>query len=303
MKEYLKEIGLCGVLPCLRVEKESLVCAALDALAGEGFPVAEVDCTGTDDGYKEAFFSREGIAVGALAHDPAQAEKAFAAGAMWVTLMEDAEKPSNGKTFYHRRDARIRNKQLSSHDAAPSFLLCRNREQAEAALNADPITQLMVSGCESAEECRRWLVNPRIKAVRIPAGGEEGFAEKLKKLWADTLGFSLAHIGINGADAQEAAGTAKAFAALLGMPYRPGSASDYAGTIIEAMKEPGRGTHGHIGIATDDLERGMYFANRAGFLFDPASRKNDANGNAVLYYLNRELAGFAVHLLQRPRRS
>ncbi|NCB05329.1 MAG: VOC family protein [Clostridia bacterium] len=115
------------------------------------------------------------------------------------------------------------------------------------------------------------------------------------------MGFTLAHVGLNGIDASDAQTIARAFSALLGLPHRPQPASHFAGSLVEVMSGGGRGAHGHIGFGTDDLPRAMYFASRAGFAFDPDSRKDDALGNPLLYYLKNEIAGFGIHLLQKER--
>ncbi|NLI22022.1 MAG: hypothetical protein GX418_10830 [Clostridiales bacterium] len=188
-------------------------------------------------------------------------------------------------------------------DCADVETLASGRLDAEIPMRGCADAQTLVQGCTDPERTRRLLALPGVAAVRWPLAALPGKAgeqaENLKRVWALTLGFSLAHIGINSTRAGESEEIAQSFATLLGMPYTPGPASDYAGTLVEAMKAGGRGAHGHIGIQTDCLERGMYFATRSGFAFDPDSRKNDASGRAILYYLDREIGGFAIHLLQR----
>ena len=68
------------------------------------------------------------------------------------------------------------------------------------------------------------------------------------------IGFSLAHVGINCADEEEARQTAQTLCALFGLEYRPGVKSVFAGSAVECMKPPCRGRNGHIAIATGDLE-------------------------------------------------
>ncbi len=302
MKEYEREIALCGILPCVCAADRVKMDKMLDALAAEGFPAAEVDATASTEGAISVAFHRADIATGALVCDAAQAEAMLALGAAWVTLPLTADNAAAGHGATHSMHGaqeETENLLLSTGDETPRITLCCPVQQAEALLAAYPGARLMLSGCETPEQGCVWLANPRVTALRLAVNEKEATVQRLKQFWADTLDFTLAHIGINSSGAVEAEATAKAFSALLGMPYKPGSASDYAGTIIEVMKPAGRGAYGHIGITTADLQRGMYFAQRAGYAFDPESRKNDANGRAILYYLKQELAGFAVHLLQR----
>lgn len=107
------------------------------------------------------------------------------------------------------------------------------------------------------------------------------------------LGFSLAHVGINCENEGEAEKTARTLCALFGLDYKPGNSSVFAGTAVECMKAPYLGKNGHIGIATNSLDRAVYHLSRQGVAFDESTRKPKA------LYLRDEVCGFAVHLLQR----
>ena len=113
------------------------------------------------------------------------------------------------------------------------------------------------------------------------------------------LGFELAHVGINCANADEAAQTAKTLCAIFGLEYKPGNSSDFAGTAVECNKAPGRGAHGHIAIGTNNVDRAVYHLGLRGVSFDESSRKTDAKGNTKAIYLKDELCGFAIHLVQK----
>lgn len=65
------------------------------------------------------------------------------------------------------------------------------------------------------------------------------------------LGLEIAHVGINSADEAEAMDTATKLCKLLGWTMKVGNNSIFAGTGIEVMKTPFRGTKGHIGIKTN----------------------------------------------------
>ena len=271
MTDILQQIRLCGILPCLSGGAADAVPAYVNALASMGFPAAEVDYPsfGRESGRFAALPRRADFGVIAKVSDARQGALALEAGARWIAMPHAA-------------------------GAASSASLLVETEMADQTPAADGMVRLKVESCEPSKP----VYTLRHRHC-VCEGRAEPYAAALKRMWADTLEFSLVHIGINAADAQETAAIARMYSNLLGMPYIPGSASDYAGTIIEVMKEDGRGTHGHIGIATSDLERGMYFAQRVGFSFDPNSRKNDKSGRAILYYLTAELGGFAVHLLQK----
>ena len=111
-------------------------------------------------------------------------------------------------------------------------------------------------------------------------------------------GVELAHVGINSADEAEAMDTATKLCKLLGWTMKVGNSSIFAGTGVEVMKTPFRGTKGHIGIKTNFIERAKAYLERQGFEFDPASA-NVKDGQLKAIYLKDEIAGFAVHLVQK----
>ena len=113
------------------------------------------------------------------------------------------------------------------------------------------------------------------------------------------LGLTLAHVGINCGDAGEAEQTAKALCAIFGFEYKAGNSSDFAGKAVECMKKPGRGTHGHIAIATNSVDRAVYHLGRQGVEFLEDSRVTDAKGKTKAIYVKDEVCGFAIHLMQK----
>ena len=113
------------------------------------------------------------------------------------------------------------------------------------------------------------------------------------------LGFELRHVGINCTDEAEAERTARSFCALLGLEYRPGNSSIFAGTAVECMKTPFLGARGHLAIGTNSVDRAVYHLELQGAAFDESTRKTDAKGAAKSIYLKDEIGGFAVHLVQK----
>ena len=101
------------------------------------------------------------------------------------------------------------------------------------------------------------------------------------------------------ADDTEAMKTAETLGALLNMAVKPGNSSIFVGKKeFEIMKKPGRGTHGHIAIRTNNVDRAIYHLGLRGVKFDMDS-KNVKNGKTVAIYMADEIAGFAIHLVQK----
>ena len=110
--------------------------------------------------------------------------------------------------------------------------------------------------------------------------------------------YTLAHIGVNAENEEEAMKIAETFQLLFGWEVKPGNSSVFAGTEIEVMKKDGRGTHGHIGVGTPDIQAAMADLEAKGFTFDPSSAKYKPDGTMNAIYLTGEYFGFAVHLVK-----
>ena len=113
------------------------------------------------------------------------------------------------------------------------------------------------------------------------------------------LGLELAHIGINSENEEEALATANMLASLLSKKVAVGNSSVFVGNKeFEIMKKPGRGKNGHIAIACNNVDRAIYHLTRRGVKFDLSSMVTK-NGKNTACYLADEVAGFAIHLVQR----
>ena len=140
-----------------------------------------------------------------------------------------------------------------------------------------------------------WMVNKDM----IEAKDWDGITALTKEAVATMLGFKLLHVGINNEEAGTAASESAKFADLLGQPVKDGNSSAFIGTMIEMMKTPGRGTHGHICFQTNYLDRAMYHLGKRGYVFDESSFKYNDKGEIIVAYMKDEIAGFAVHFNQK----
>ena len=166
----------------------------------------------------------------------------------------------------------------------------------------------MCTGGINAKNVNDYLAYPQIFAVggtwmcksdKIKAGAWDEITAMSREAVDTMLGLELGHIGINCADEAEAAKTAEVLGSLLSMAVKPGNSSIFVGKKeFEIMKKPGRGTHGHIAILTNNVDRAIYHLGRRGVKFDMDS-KNVKDGKTIAIYLADEVAGFAIHLVQR----
>ncbi len=115
----------------------------------------------------------------------------------------------------------------------------------------------------------------------------------------ENINFEVVHLGINTPDNETALAAAKMFGALFGWQVEPGKDSIYAGPKLELMKGGSRGTCGHIAVAVNDIHGAKAYLESKGCAFAADSAKYDPEGKLIVIYLQDEIAGFAVHLLQR----
>jgi len=113
------------------------------------------------------------------------------------------------------------------------------------------------------------------------------------------LGFDLRHVGINSPDENTSSKTADAFERIFGFPKTDRGGAYFAGEIIEVMKKPFYGTHGHIAIATRSAESAAYYLEHAGVTLNWQSAGYNPDGRLRVVYLQEEIGGFAVHILQK----
>lgn len=140
-----------------------------------------------------------------------------------------------------------------------------------------------------------WMVSKDM----ITAGEFDKIREMTKEAVTAMLGFELAHVGINAADSDEASSTAASFEKIFGFTQKPGKSSVFAGSAVEVMLTPYLGSNGHIAIKTNYIDRAVYHLGKQGVSFNEESAKYDEKGNLKAIYLEGEIGGFAVHLVQK----
>lgn len=112
-------------------------------------------------------------------------------------------------------------------------------------------------------------------------------------------GFHIDHMGINAANPDDATAIADGFAPF-GFAAKVGNSSIFASDQVEIMKQNGRGTHGHISMMCNNVERALAYLKRFGFKpvagTEVYMTKGNANTPLKVVYLDKEVGGFAIHL-------
>ena len=131
----------------------------------------------------------------------------------------------------------------------------------------------------------------------IAAGNFDKITELCKESRKALLGFEVAHVGINCADAGVCDQVCDAFAAAFDFGVKKGNSSNFASTGVEVMRTMFKGANGHIAIRTNKMTPAIAEMERRGLELDWDSVKDKENIKAV--YFKNEFGGFAVHLLQK----
>ena len=132
----------------------------------------------------------------------------------------------------------------------------------------------------------------------MTTGNFEAVKAELDRIIDVMLDMSLTHVGINHSCEEEALNTAKELAHAFHMPYNVGNSSIFSGVKeFELMKKGGRGIHGHISIGVTDIDRGIRFLQARGVAVNMDSMVTK-NGKKIAVYLEKEIGGFAFHLMK-----
>jgi 2-dehydro-3-deoxyphosphogluconate aldolase / (4S)-4-hydroxy-2-oxoglutarate aldolase len=137
-----------------------------------------------------------------------------------------------------------------------------------------------------------WMVKPELIAVR----DWDTIGLLCSQAMVAVQGFEFAHLGINQPDPGSVAGIASIFESL-GFTLKDGKSSTFAGGVFEVMKSPSRGTNGHLALRCNSVERALVFLKGHGFSAVAETAKTD-KGVMRLVYLDKEISGFAVHLVR-----
>lgn len=155
----------------------------------------------------------------------------------------------------------------------------------------------------------RYLSFPAVPAIAVDwfsgaraGNGEEceAIARRAERAVLSGLGFSLAHVGINMPNEEEAAYGAKALSGVFGMPWRRGRASFFVAEQWEIFAGRRWGERGHLAIGTGSLERALhYLQSQCGIHVRQETITYRDDGVMRTAYIDFEIGGFAVHLVRR----
>jgi Entner-Doudoroff aldolase len=136
------------------------------------------------------------------------------------------------------------------------------------------------------------------KADTIAAGRFDEIPRLAREAVSRVLGFEFLHLGINEESEEAALSAADTLCRLFRFPVESRSSSVFAGKGIELTKKPYLGARGHIAIGTNDMDRAIAYLKRkdVSILIDTAK---EHDGKLLAVYVDKEVSGFAIHLMQK----
>ena len=319
MTELLNRIHDIGIVPVIAIDDADKAVDLARALVKGGLPVAEV--TFRTEAAEEAIRAivREvpTMIVGAgTVLTKEQADRAIDAGVNFI--VSPGFNPVITKYVLDRgvcmlpgtaTAGEMEQAMMMGLDVVKFFPAEQNGGVAKLKALAGPYKTLkwMPTGGVNTDNLTDYLSFPQVLACGgtwmvkkdlIEAGKWDEITDICKKAVKNMLGLEIAHIGINSENEQEAEKTAKLLCTLFDLDLKPGNSSIFAGKEFEIMKSRGRGSHGHIAVATWNVDRAIYHLSRAGVSFDESTRTSDDKGTKFIY-LDGEIGGFAILLTRK----
>ena len=320
MDETLKEIEGYGIVPVVRIEKATDALPLGKALLAGGLPLAEITfrTAAAEEVIRTLTERMPELIVGAgTVLTTEQAQKAIRAGARFIV-----SPGFNPKVVSFCREQGI-----------PVIPGVNSPTQIEAAMECGLRVMKFFPAEESGGAAFLKAVAAPYEGIRfIPTGGintanlisylslknviacggswmvktdliSAGKFEEITGLTREAvrilLGFALAHVGINEENAENASKSVELFSNRFHFTVAEDQGSFFLGEKeIEIMKGPGRGEKGHLAFHTNDVSRALFYLGRQG-IRPVAGTEKEKDGKTILVYLDREIAGFAIHLRQK----
>jgi 2-dehydro-3-deoxyphosphogluconate aldolase / (4S)-4-hydroxy-2-oxoglutarate aldolase len=319
MHDVLKRIGEIGIVPVVKIERASDAASLGKALLAGGLPVAEITfrTAAAEEAIRTIAREVPEMLVGAgTVLTTAQVDKAVAAGAKFIVspgfnpkvvdyclargvpVTPGISSPSEIEMGLERGlDV------LKFFPAGPSGGL----DFLKAISAPYGGVQFVPTGGVDPANLKEYLSFNRVFAVggtwiakeaAISAGKFDEITKLAREAVTLSMGFDLAHLGVNESSPEQAMAGAETFARLFSFAVKDGNSSTFAGTGFEFMKKPYLGEHGHIAISCLSLPRAVAHLARLGIGTRPETAK-EKEGKTIAVYLDKEVAGFAIHLLQK----
>ena len=319
LNEILKEIGLIGIVPVVKIDNAEDAVPLAKALISGGLPCAEITfrTAAAEQAIKNIAEQCPEMLVGAgTVLTKEQADAAIKAGAKF--LVSPGLNPKI-VSYCKEKGYLILPGTANPSDVEQALELGLDTVKffpAEAAGGLPMIKAMsapygslkfMPTGGINAKNVKEYLEFSKI----IACGGSwmvpgdlitSGNFDEIERLTAEAvkvmLDFKVVHIGINSADETASKNAATTFENLFGFTSKEGNKSYFCSDMLEVMKMNGAGTKGHLAVGTASVPRAYAYLKRNGVEFNEETALYDEKGNLKFIYLKEEIGGFAVHLVK-----
>ncbi len=320
MNEVLQKLNNIGIVPVVVINKVEDAVPLAKALCAGGLPCAEVTfrTAAAKDAIKAMTEACPEMVVGAgTVLNAEQVDAAVEAGATFI--VSPGLNPKTVK-YCQEKDVPITPGTSSPSDIEQAIELGLDvvkffpAEQsgglAKIKAMAAPYVNMkfMPTGGINAKNLNDYLSFPKIIACggswMVPAKlVDEGKFDEIERLTREAvqtmLGFEIKHVGINCENPEEATATSNALAHAFSFDIKNGNSSMFVGTAFEVMKTPYLGAKGHIAIGTNYINRAIAYMENLGVEFDYDTVKMNDKGGIKAIYMKEEIAGYAIHLVQK----
>ncbi|MCD7863012.1 MAG: bifunctional 4-hydroxy-2-oxoglutarate aldolase/2-dehydro-3-deoxy-phosphogluconate aldolase [Lachnospiraceae bacterium] len=320
MNEVLQKLNNIGIVPVVVINKVEDAVPLAKALCAGGLPCAEVTfrTAAAKDAIKAMTEACPEMVVGAgTVLNAEQVDAAVEAGATFIV-----SPGLNPKTVKYCQEKGV---PITPGTSSPSdieqaielgldvvkfFPAEQSGGLAKIKAMAAPYVNMkfMPTGGINAKNLNDYLSFPKIIACggswMVPAKlVDEGKFDEIERLTREAvqtmLGFEIKHVGINCENPEEATATSNALAHAFSFDIKNGNSSMFVGTAFEVMKTPYLGAKGHIAIGTNYINRAIAYMENLGVEFDYDTVKMNDKGGIKAIYMKEEIAGYAIHLVQK----
>ena len=319
MNETLEKIGELGIVPVVKIEKAKDALPLGKALIDGDLPIAEITfrTSAAEESIKSLTKELPNLLVGAgTVLTVEQAKKAVSAGAKFIVSPGFNPKVvdyciensipvtpgiNNPTQIEMALERGIEVVKFFPAEASGGLTLLKSMSAPFSGIKFIPtggINQNNLCSYLSYNKVHAcggsWMVKPEL----ISSGNFAEITRLTKEAISTMLGFEFAHLGINEKSEDKALNSANLLSRLFYLPVKEGTSSFFADSVFEVIKSQYLGEHGHIAIATNDIHRAIAYLKKKGISILPETAK-EKDGNLKAIYIDQEVSGFAIHLLQK----
>ena len=319
MNKILEKIGELGIVPVVKIEKAEDALPLGKALINGDLPIAEITfrTSAAEESIKTLTKELPQLLVGAgTVLTVEQVKKAVSAGAKFIVspgfnpkvvdyciensipVTPGINNPTQIEMALERELEVVK---FFPAEASGGLPLLESMSAPYSGIKFIPTGGINLNNLSSYLSYNKvhacggsWMVKDNL----ISSGNFTEITRLTQEAVSTMLGFEFAHLGINEENKDKALNSANLLSHIFYFPIKEGTSSIFAGSRFEVMKKRFLGKHGHIAIATKDIHRAIYYLKMKGVSILPETAK-EKDGALKAIYLDQEVSGFTVHLLQK----